>query len=125
MRKPIINIKNPRVKSILITILEILIVAGIIFGVLMFIYSKVNKEADKKSGITNEKETKVSKTDTKYILAINVKGNEAYTLKYTTDIKKAEIEKRFICSVGKKVKQGKYNVKKTYAWVQSNGSWHQ
>ena len=78
MRKPIINIKNPRVKSILITILEILVVAGIIFGVLMFIYSKVNKEADKTSGIAKQEETKVAKNDTKYLLLVNKQLNKVY-----------------------------------------------
>ena len=125
MRKPIMNIKNPRVKSILITILEILIVAGIIFGVLMFIYSKVNKEADKKSGITNEKERTVSQNATKYVLSVSKKNNVAVIYKYTSDISKKEFKDSFKVSVGKKAEVGYYKPKKTYSWMKTNGSWHQ
>ncbi len=81
MRKPIINIKNPKVKSILITILEIIVVAGIIFGALMFIYSQVNEDAEKKSGVANQKEIKVSKKSTKYLLLVEKEYNKIYVAK--------------------------------------------
>lgn len=125
MRKPIINIKNPRVKSILITILEILVVAGIIFGVLMFIYSKVNKEADKTSGVAKQEETKVSKETKKYIVSVHKNFSLAEVWSYTTDINKYQHEKSLKCSVGKKVKTGMYNLKKTYSWVKNGKNWHQ
>lgn len=125
MRKPIINIKNPRVKSILITILEILVVAGIIFGVLMFIYSKVNKEADKTSGIAKQEETKVSKETKKYIISVHKDFSLAEVWSYTTDINKYQHEKSLKCSVGKRVKPGMYNLKKTYSWVKNGKNWHQ
>ncbi|MCR5430884.1 MAG: hypothetical protein K6E58_06615, partial [Eubacterium sp.] len=104
MRKPVINIKNPRVKSILITILEILVVAGIIFGVLMFIYSKVNKEADKTSGIAKQQESTVSKKSVKYLLLIQKNATNIYVAKYTDNINNREIVKVFPCSVGDKFK---------------------
>ena len=125
MRKPIINIKNPRVKSILITILEILVVAGIIFGVLMFIYSKVNKEADKTSGVAKQEETKVSKETKKYIVSVHKNFSLAEVWSYTTDINKYQHEKSLKCSVGKKVKTGMYDLKKTYSWVKNGKNWHQ
>ena len=40
-------IKNKKFKNAAVTILEILVVAGIIFGGLMFARSKVSQEADK------------------------------------------------------------------------------
>ena len=124
MRKPIINIKNPRVKSVLITILEILVVAGIIFGVLMFIYSKVNKEADKNSGIAT-KETTVSKQSVKYLLHVSKEHNSIVVFKYTDDINKKESDRAFTCSIGKKVKPGTYGAKSSYSWMKTNGEWHQ
>ncbi|MCR5429658.1 MAG: hypothetical protein K6E58_00295 [Eubacterium sp.] len=125
MRKPIINIKNPRVKSILITILEILVVAGIIFGVLMFIYSKVNKEADKKSGIAKQQESTVSKQSKKYFLAVSKKLNTVVVYKYTDNLNSKKLEKAFKASVGDKVKPGTFKTKSTYTWMKTNGAWHQ
>ena len=130
MRNPINNIKNPRVKSTLITILEILVVAGIIFGVLMFIYSKVNKEADKTSGIAKQEETSLSKNSTKYYIIVDKKWNRANIYKYTTkfnynnedDIRKNH--NTINCNVGKKVKAGTYKLQKTYSWVKTNKYWH-
>ena len=125
MRNPIDLIKNPKVKSVLITILEILVVAGIIFGVLMFIYSKVNKEADKTSGVAKQEETKVSKETKKYIVSVHKNFSLAEVWSYTTDINKYQHEKSLKCSVGKKVKTGMYNLKKTYSWVKNGKNWHQ
>lgn len=125
MRKPIVNIKNPRVKSILITILEILVVAGIIFGVLMFIYTRVNKEADKTSGIAKQEETKISKKSIKYFLVVGKRQNVVVVYKYTEDINKKSFVKAFKASVGKKVKPGTYNTKKTYHWMKNKAGWHQ
>ena len=125
MRNPIDTIKNPKVKSVLITILEILVVAGIIFGVLMFIYSKVNKEADKTSGVAKQEETKVSKETKKYIVSVHKNFSLAEVWSYTTDINKYQHEKSLKCSVGKKVKTGMYNLKKTYSWVKNGKNWHQ
>lgn len=125
MRKPIINIKNPRVKSILITILEILVVAGIIFGVLMFIYSKVNKEADKTSGVAKQEESTVSKKSTKYFLAVGKKQNIVIAYKFTDNINAKSFVKAFKASVGKKVKTGTYKTMSTYNWMKTNGAWHQ
>ena len=125
MRNPIDSIKNPKVKSVLITILEILVVAGIIFGVLMFIYSKVNKEADKTSGVAKQEETKVSKETKKYIVSVHKNFSLAEVWSYTTDIKVYKHEKSLKCSVGKKVKPGMYNLKKTYSWIKNGKNWHQ
>ena len=56
-------VKEKRFKNTVITLLEILIVAGIIFGALMFIQNKVTSEADKASklsgkGVEEETENK-------------------------------------------------------------------
>ncbi len=125
MRNPINNIKNPRVKSILITILEILVVAGIIFGVLMFIYSKVNKEADKNSGVARQQESTVSKKSTKFFLTVGTKQNIVVVYKYTENLNNKSYVKAFRASVGKKVIPGTYKTSGTYSWMKSNGSWHQ
>ena len=58
-------VKEKRFKNTVITLLEILIVAGIIFGGLMFIQNKVTSEADKASklsgkGVEEETENKNS-----------------------------------------------------------------
>lgn len=125
MRNPINNIKNPKVKSVLITILEILVVAGIIFGVLMFIYSKVNKEADKTSGVAKQEETKVSKKSTKYYLVVSPKQSVVAVYKYTGNPNAKTFVKPFLASVGKKVKTATYKTESTYDWMKTNGSWHQ
>ena len=114
MRNPIETIKNPKVKSVLITILEILVVAGIIFGVLMFIYSKVNKEADKKSGIAKTQETTISKKSVKYYLAVSKKHNVVVVYKYTDNLNEKTFVKAFKASVGKKAKAGTYKTKSSY-----------
>lgn len=131
MRNPIDTIKNPKVKSVLITILEILVVAGIIFGVLMFIYSKVNKEADKTSGVAKQEETKISKKSTKYYIVVDKKWNRANIYKYTTkfdynnkDVLFNNLVKYINCNVGKKVKAGTYKLQKTYSWIKTNKYWH-
>ena len=46
-------LKSKKFKNILITIVEILVVAGIIFAALMYMQSKINKDADKTSGVGN------------------------------------------------------------------------
>ena len=125
MRNPIDSIKNPKVKSVLITILEILVVAGIIFGVLMFIYSKVNKEADKTSGVAKQEETKVSKKSTKYYLVVSPKQSVVAVYKYTENLSARTFVTAFVASPGKKVKAGTFKTKSTYDWMKTNGSWHQ
>ena len=125
MRNPIDVIKNPKVKSVLITILEILVVAGIIFGVLMFIYSKVNKEADKKSGVANKEETTVSKQSIKYYLVIGKEQNVIIAYKYTENLNNKSFVKAIKASVGSKVKPGIYKTNSTYNWMNNDGAWHQ
>ncbi len=107
-----------------------MVVAGIIFGVLMFIYSKVNKEADKTSGVAKQEETSLSKNSTKYYIIVDKKWNRANIYKYTTkfnynnedDIRKNH--NTINCNVGKKVKAGTYKLQKTYSWVKTNKYWH-
>ena len=54
-------IKNKKFKNVAVTILEILVVAGIIFGGLMFARSKVSQEADK-AAKNNVKDVKEQET---------------------------------------------------------------
>ena len=54
-------LESKKFKNTAITIIEILIVAGIIFGGLMFIQKKVSNEADKAAGVGQSGIDKTSK----------------------------------------------------------------
>lgn len=115
---------KPKTREILITIGEIVLVAGIIFGVLMFIYSRVQHEADQTSGVKNSiEETTKSKDALKYLLKVNKTKQRMQIYKYTLDINDKQLVKTFSCSVASDIKPGKYITSKSYKWVR-NGRWH-
>lgn len=116
---------NKKTKNIIITIIEIIVVAGIIFGVLMFIYSRVNKEADNQSNLSNKtnQETK-SKYDKKYLISVNKAKQTIIVYSYTTDINQRKAEKVMLCSVSEKVKTGNYKTSDAYSWMKNDKSWH-
>lgn len=124
MSKSFINFKNPKTKDMIITILEVLLVAGIIFGALMFIYNKVNKEADITSG-TVKKTEKKSKDASKYLISVNKSKNVLVVYKTSKNMSNRTAVKTFKCSVGSKVKLGNYKTKSTYSWILASKRWHQ
>ncbi len=121
-------IKNKKVKNVLITVCEILVVAGIIFGALMFIYSKINKDAEQIGGVQNtEENTETKKADTgsdEYYIEVNIKKSAMIVYQYSKDKKTRKPYKVFKCSVGSDVKKGKYKTSGGYSWLNINGNWH-
>ena len=80
-------------------------VAGIIFAALMFLYGKVNKEADRVNGLNGkgvETETKTKKQNTDsndYYIEIPAGG---YGMTFKTQMNKASVTKEF-CTKGAKL----------------------
>ena len=85
-------------------IIEILIVSGIIFGVLMYFQGKVNKEAEKAGGLSGKGiETETKKADVEglddYYIQINKKLNALVVYRYSKDRKTKTAYKSFRYSV--------------------------
>ena len=85
-------VKEKRFKNTVITLLEILIVAGIIFGALMFIQNKVTSEADKASklsgkGVEEETENKKTAFSDRYYIEVNKKLKAVIVYQYSKDKK--------------------------------------
>lgn len=122
--------KNKKMKNILITLCEILVVASIIFGALMFIQNKVSKEADKLSGVdktVDSKEEETKKADSgsdKYYIEVNMKKSAMIVYQYSSDKKTKKPYKIFKCSVGSDLKKGEYKTSASYSWINVNGNWH-
>ena len=83
---PVEIIKSDKFKRILFTVLEILVVAGLIFGILMFFQRKVTKEANKAGNLNGkgiETETnKVNNDSNNYEIVVNKKLNTLIIYKY-------------------------------------------
>ena len=125
-------LKSKKVKNILYTMIEILVVAGLIFGVMMYVYQKINNESDSGSiskvvdekTATQQKQEKKKKTD--YLIEANCSKNAVIVYEYKDKKhKKKEPIKVFRCSIGKKLKKGKYKTTPDYTWIQSEKAWHQ
>ena len=102
--------------------------AGIIFAALMYMQSKINKDADKTSGVGNniakdEEEETVQKQADEFYLQINMAKNVMVVYRYDADKKNKTAYKIFPCTLGENVKKGKYKTEKSYSWVKNNG-WH-
>ena len=97
-------IKEKRFKNTVTTLLEILIVAGIIFGALMFIQNKVTSEADKASklsgkGVEEETENKKTAFSDRYYIEVNKKLKAVTVYQYSKDKKTKVAVKSFRCSL--------------------------
>ena len=117
-------LKSKKFKNILITIVEIIVVAGIIFAALMYMQSKINKDADKTSGVgntiaTDEEEETVQKQADEFYLQINMAKNVMVVYRYDADKKNKTAYKIFPCTLGENVKKGKYKTEKSYSWVKT------
>lgn len=117
--------KNPKIKNLVFTILEVLVVAGIIFGVLMYIYNGVNKDADKTSGVANSRSVSNKKVKNYYIMSLNIKKKALIVYKASSNLSNRKVYKVMPCSVGKKVKKHTYKTSSTYSWIKTNNGWHQ
>ncbi len=122
-------LKNKKAKNLIITISEILFVAGIIFGILMFVQNKINKEADVTSGLnknqSNEETTaQANNYSDKYTIEVNIKKNAVIIYQYSKDKKSKKPYKVFRCTIGSSVKKGKYKTSSNYSWIKTNGYWH-
>ncbi len=121
-------IKNKKFKNAAVTILEILVVAGIIFGGLMFARSKVSQEADKttKNNVKNvkEQETKENEKADKYYIEVNQRKNIVIIYQYSKDEKSREQIKAFQSCVGKEVPRGTFKTGRKYTWLDIYQGWH-
>lgn len=120
-------IRNKKFKNLLLTACEILLVAGIIFGGLMFVYSKINQESKHIGGV-NTAENSANQNDEvgsdKYYIEVNIKKNAMIIYQYSKDKKTKKPYKVFKCSIGDDVKKGKYKTSDSYSWIDVNGGWH-
>ena len=121
-------LESKKFKNTAITIIEILIVAGIIFGGLMFIQNKVSNEADKTAGVGQSGRDKASKQKEKgsdnYYIEINKKLRTVIVYQYSKDKKSKMPIKSFKCMIGDKLPNGKFKYSTKYSWIKNNGSWH-
>ena len=123
-------LSNKKFKNILITVGEVILVAGIIFGVLMYIQSKVTKEAEQAQGL-NGNGTQSTSTKKKaessdiYELQVNIKKKAMTVYQYSKDKKSKKAVRVVACAVGSDLKTGKYKTSTTYSWLNINGGWHQ
>lgn len=121
-------IKSKKFKNIAITVIEILVVAGIIFGGLMFIQNKVTKEADKTAGnsgkgVKQEKKKKDEKSDSYYI-EVNKRLNAVIVYQYAKDKKSREPIKVFRCCLGEELPKGNFKTGQKYSWLDIYQGWH-
>lgn len=121
-------LESKKFKNTVITIIEILIVAGIIFGGLMFVQNKVSNEADKAAGVGQSGRDKSSKQKEKgsdnYYIEINKKLRTVIVYQYSKDKKSKKPIKSFKCMIGDKLPNGKFKYSTKYSWIKNNGSWH-
>lgn len=123
--------KSKKTKNILFTLLEILIVAALIFGVLMYLYNKINNDSEQikeRSGniIDSGNGNQENSGSDDYYIEINKKKNAVIISEYSDKKHKdKKIIKVFNASVGKSLKPGKYKTKKDFNWVKNDKYWHQ
>lgn len=122
-------VKSKKFKNIVVTMIEILVVSGIIFGILMYFQGKVNKEADKAGTLDGKGlQTETRKADIEgsddYYIEVNKRLNAVIVYQYSKNKKKKTPYKVFSCSIGSSVKKGNYKTSNTYAWIDINGNWH-
>lgn len=123
-------LSNKKFQNILITVGEVILVAGIIFGILMYIQSKVNREAKQAQGLngkgTQSASTKKTVTGSDlYELRVNIKKKTMTVYQYAKDKKSKKAVRVVSCAIGKDLKPGKYKTSTTYSWLNINGGWHQ
>ncbi len=125
-------LKSKKGKNTLYTIIEILIVAGILYGAMMFVYNKVNKESESGSiqNVNSENNTKQAqekkRKNVDYYIEINKTKNAVIVYEYNDKKKKKKTPvKVFYGSIGKKLKKGSYKTRQEHQWIKSNGRWHQ
>lgn len=121
-------VKSKKIKNIAITVVEILLVAGIIFGGLMFIQSKLEKEGEQKAKVYNEEakpqESKNSAKSDKYDIEVNKKLRTVIIYQYSKDKKTKEQIKVFRCCVGEDLTKGEFRIGKKYSWLDIYQGWH-
>lgn len=121
-------VKSKKLKNIAITVVEILLVAGIIFGGLMFFQSKIEKEGEQKAKIHNEgvmpQESKDSEKTDKYDIEVNKRLSAVIIYQYSKDKKTKEQIKVFRCCVGEDLTKGEFRIGKKYSWLDIYQGWH-
>ena len=120
--------KSKKIKNIAITVIEIIFVAGIIFGGLMFFQSKVNRDADQKAKVDGEsakqQSNKSSEKSDKYYIEINKRLNALIIFQYSKDEKTKEQIKVFRCCLGQELPKGNFQIGKKYSWLDIYQGWH-
>ncbi len=121
-------ITSKKFKNIAITVIEILVVAGIIFGGLMLIQNKVTKEADKTAGNSGkgvkQSEKKENEKSDRYYIEVNKRLNAVIVYQYSKDKKSKEPIKVLRCCLGENLPKGKFKTGKKYLWLDIYQGWH-
>lgn len=114
-------LKSKKVKNIGVTLIEILVVAAVILGILLTVQSKL--KTGNGTGIGNEKteekdsEENVDTAGDAYEIEINMKKNVMIIYQYNQDKTEKKAIKVVNASVGSQVAAGKYKIKGTYTWL--------
>ncbi len=123
------NSKAKNLKNIITTLIEVIIVAAIIFGGLMYVQHRLQSRGTASTqgkGIDSKEETQDEEQNSgtgKYNLVVNIKKNALIV--YETDKDNNEVPTYvFQCSVGDGINEGKGKVQKKYTWLDINKSWH-
>lgn len=113
-------LKSKKFKNICVTLVEILVVAAVIMGILMTIQSnlKTNTGTGTGNGGTEQEASEKEKDEAgdEYYLEVNKKKNVMIVYQYNKDKSDKKAIKVVSASVGKKVKENKYKIKETYTW---------
>ncbi|MBE5958294.1 MAG: murein L,D-transpeptidase [Lachnospiraceae bacterium] len=112
-----------KIINVLVTFVEIAVVAAIIMGGLMFIRSKLTGQSfgiGKVEINNNNQQSDVAKKEKEakfhYYIQVNLKKNVVIVYKQNKKKTKQEAVKVMKASIGSKVKKGKYSLLESYEW---------
>lgn len=117
-------IKSKKLKSICVTLLEILVIAAVIMGILMTFQSRLKNSNSSGIGIENKNEVEKQENEKtegidEYYLEVNIKKSVLIVYQYNKD-KSDKIPIMVMrASIGKGVKADKYKLKESYTWYSS------
>lgn len=114
-------IKSKKIKNICITLIEILVIAAVIMGILMAVQSKLKSGSGTGIGIERLKTEQKADENTEevsneYYIEVNIKKSAIIVYRYNKDKSDKNPIKVMNASIGKQVKTGKYKLKEAYTW---------
>lgn len=114
-------VKSKKFKNICVTLIEILVIAAVIMGILMTVQSKLKSGTGTGISIGNlnaDKEEKEAGEEVidEYYIEVNIKKSAVIVYQYNKDKSDKKAIKAMNASIGKKVKADKYKLKESYTW---------